>query len=108
MGGLGSGPPLGNNNATKNKRWKDALWKALARLATDKQGAGETLEKIAAKVVQGALEGDKDCWTEIGNRLDGKPAQAIVGDNDHDAINVREIVIRAVGPVNDRPPDKSF
>lgn len=76
--------PVGNQNAKKAKRWQDALVKALARFTTDdgKIQAGQALDKIAEVVVLRALAGDKDSIAEIGNRLDGKPAQAIVGDDD--------------------------
>lgn len=76
--------PLGNQNAKKAKRWQDALVKALARFETQDGTikAGQALDKIAEAVVLKALTGDKDSIAEIGNRLDGKPAQAIVGDDD--------------------------
>jgi hypothetical protein len=67
------GAPIGNTNAKKAKRWEDALWKALKQYATDTVKAGEALDRIAFKVVECALDGDKDAWAEIGNRLDGKP-----------------------------------
>jgi hypothetical protein len=92
--------PVGNQNAKKAKRWQDALNKALARFATDdgKIQAGQALDKIAEVVVLKALSGDKDSIAEIGNRLDGKPAQAIVGgdDDDNPIKTLNEIVIRAV------------
>lgn len=74
-----AGAPLGNQNGVKGKTWRDALHKALIRFATEDGAvkAGQALEKIAEKVVLGALAGDKDCIAEIGNRLDGKPAQTI-------------------------------
>jgi hypothetical protein len=34
---------------------------------------------MGAPVGNQALAGNKDAWKEIGERLDGKPAQAIVG-----------------------------
>jgi hypothetical protein len=76
--------PLGNQNAAKAKRWQDALNKALARYATPdgRIKAGEALDKIAELVVEKAIGGDKDSILEIGNRLDGKPAQAIIGGDD--------------------------
>lgn len=40
---------------------------------------GQALRKVAEVVVQKALMGDKDAVKEIGDRLDGKPAQAITG-----------------------------
>lgn len=42
---------------------------------------GEALRRVAEVVVQKALAGDKDAVKEIGDRLDGKPAQAIVGED---------------------------
>jgi hypothetical protein len=97
-----AGAPVGNRNAAKAKRWQDALVKALARFTSDEIQAGQALDKIAENVVIKALAGDKDSIMEIGNRLDGKPAQAIVGDDSADPISVREILIRAVDAVSDR------
>jgi hypothetical protein len=45
-----------------------------------------------------ALEGDFDAIEEIANRLDGKPPQAIVGDEDGDPIRIARIervIVRA-------------
>lgn len=105
-----AGAPVGNQNAAKAKRWQDALVKALARFSTDdgKIQAGQALDKIAEVVVLKALAGDKDSIIEIGNRLDGKPAQALTVAGDEDGAPVRtlaEIVIRAVDA--DRPAAKS-
>lgn len=46
------------------------------------------LRSIAEKLVESALEGKMDAIKEIADRLDGKPAQAIVGDSEHDAIQL--------------------
>jgi hypothetical protein len=82
--------PIGNQNAKKAKRWQDALVKALARYENEegKIQAGQALDKIAELVVMKALLGDKDSIAEIGNRLDGKPAQAIVGDDDAPPVRI--------------------
>lgn len=79
-----AGAPLGNQNAAKAKRWQDALHKALVRYESPDGliKAGQALDKLAELVVQQALAGNKDAWQEIGNRLDGKPAQTIAGDPD--------------------------
>jgi hypothetical protein len=42
----------------------------------------EALERIAQRVVDKALDGDRDAIVEIGNRLDGKPRQEIAADFD--------------------------
>lgn len=92
--------PLGNQNAAKGKRWQDALVKALARFETEdgKIKAGQALDKVAEMVVLKALAGDKDSIAEIGNRLDGKPAQAIVGDDDQPLSvlhRIERVIVRA-------------
>lgn len=101
--------PLGNQNAVKAKRWQDALHKALTRFTSDteqiKVKAGEALDKIAETVVQQALLGNKDAWQEIGNRLDGKVPQGIIGGSDDDPPlkiqRVERVVIRANPPAPD-------
>ena len=98
MGGPGSSPPLGNQNAKKGKRWRDALWKALARYSSDDVKSGEALDKVAEKGVICALAGDKDAWNEIGNRLDGKPAQAIIGGEGDDPPLVIRGIVELVRP----------
>lgn len=79
-GARGGGQP-GNRNAAKGMRWRDALNKALAQYTRDDLKAGEALDRIAQNVVIAALGGDWDAIAEIGNRLDGKPAQAITGED---------------------------
>jgi len=86
------GAPKGNQNASKHRRWKQALERSLARLGD--QIEGETLEveraihrglgHIADQVVQQACEGQKDAWMEIANRMDGKPIQSLGFDADDD------------------------
>lgn len=71
------GAPVGNDNPGKNKPWGDALRKALIQYKSKDVKAGEAMAKVAERVVELALAGEKDAWQEIGNRLDGKPVQAI-------------------------------
>lgn len=82
-----SGAPVGNENAAKGRRWRDALNKALARYANPETQvvAGQALDRIAEQVVMRALAGDWDSITEIATRLDGKPAQAVMlaGDTEN-------------------------
>ncbi len=44
----------------------------------------QRLDRIAEKVVAAAELGDDKAYREIGDRLDGKPAQAIVGGGEED------------------------
>lgn len=75
--------PRGNQNAAKGKEWADALRLALKTYEATGVERGRALRKIAETVVEKAINGDKDAWQEIGNRLDGKPAQAIVGEENN-------------------------
>jgi hypothetical protein len=74
--------------------WRDAIKRALAR----KSGSVEAgLDAAADKLAKLAIDdGDKWALEEIGNRLDGKVPQAIVGDDDAPPVRfakvVREIV----------------
>jgi hypothetical protein len=73
---LGGAKP-GNTNAARGTRWRDALNKALARYTSEKVKTGEALDKIAEGIVIAALAGDFEAIMEIGNRLDGRPAQGV-------------------------------
>jgi len=72
-----SGAPKGNNNAGKNKPWRDALNIALARYQKGDVKKGMALRRIAEKVVEEALGGNLTAYQEIANRLDGKPHQSV-------------------------------
>jgi|SRR6185312_3692021 len=85
------GAQPGNRNATKTKRWTQAIDKALKQFQDKKLRvkAGEALDRIAKLLVKEALQGDWWAVTEIGNRLDGKPAQSI--DVTGEITHVREL-----------------
>lgn len=68
--------PKGNKNASHDKPWAAAVRRAL--LAND----GKKLRAVAEKLVEKAEAGDVAALKEIGDRLDGKPAQAITGEID--------------------------
>ena len=67
------GAPEGNKNATKNRPWAEAINRAL--LAQD----GKALRELAERLIERAKNGDVTALKEIGDRMDGKAAQAIVG-----------------------------
>ena len=85
--------PLGNQNAKKAKRWQDALARALARKADVGGGVDGGLDKIADKTVAAAESGERWAIEEIGNRFDGKPAQAhtIAGDDEGGPIKIEKV-----------------
>lgn len=64
------GAPIGNTNGKKeNRLWADAIRKKVIQ--------GKSLDKLAAKLVQMAEEGDMSALKELGDRLDGKAKQQI-------------------------------
>lgn len=71
-----SGNPGGR---PKEQAWRDALRMAVKEAMQD---GTPKLRALADKTVALALDGDMQAIKEIGDRLDGKPAQAIVGDPD--------------------------
>jgi hypothetical protein len=70
-----SGNPTGR---PKEQAWRDAL-----RIAVKEAMADGTpkLRALADKTVALALDGDMHAIKEIGDRLDGKPAQAITSED---------------------------
>lgn len=69
----------------KRGEWQAALRDTLARYEGTEIQRGTALRAIAKKVVELALEGDQFAIKEIGDRLDGKAAQAVnvTGDIEH-------------------------
>jgi hypothetical protein len=67
--------PLGNGNANKGKVWREAIRRALE--AESRRDGIEALEAVAASLIAKAKEGDIGAIKELGDRLDGKPAQAV-------------------------------
>ena len=71
------GAPIGNQNAAKAKRWSAAIERALERRGIAGQAG---LDELADKFVEDILAAHKDSipgWRELGDRLEGKPAQAV-------------------------------
>jgi hypothetical protein len=92
-----AGAPLGNQNAAKrNRMLTDALKRALTQNPED-------VAAIAQKLIDSAKSGDSWAQNLIFDRVDGKVPQAIVGDDEHDPISLKEIILRSVN-ANDRPP----
>ena len=76
------GAPIGNQNAAKAKRWAAAIDRALDRRAQRKglRDAQEALDQLAEQFLDAVEKGDISAFKELGDRLEGKPAQAITGD----------------------------
>lgn len=78
------GAPVGNQNAVKARIWTEAIKRAVARRYNGDLNHG--LDKLADEFVESVAKGDLASYKEFGDRLEGKPAQAIVGDNSADPI----------------------
>lgn len=66
-----------------DKLARDALIVALKREADDADGKPtRKLQLVADKLVEEAMNGNVQAAREIFDRVDGKPAQAIIGDVD--------------------------
>ena len=80
---------------TKRGRKSDKVMGDAIRLAlNDKDKTGtKYIRRIAQALVIKAAEGDVAAIREVADRVDGKPAQAIVGDNSRDPITLIERVI---------------
>lgn len=92
-------PPLKARGPFADKLWREALRKAVLK-RIDKE---QRLDRIAEKVVAAAEEGKLEAAKEIGDRLDGKAAQAIIGGDENDpAIRVitriERIIVRPQDP----------
>jgi hypothetical protein len=67
--------PLGNNNASKGKRWAIAIERALRKRSKSDQM--EALDDLAEKLLANCDTGDMAALKELGDRLDGKAAQTV-------------------------------
>ncbi len=80
--------PIAPKGAKSDKIWRDAIMRAVRRqmgdpVATD--GPKEQrLERLADALVAKGLDGDVPAIREIGDRLDGKPAQSVAVGQDPD------------------------
>lgn len=68
-----------NSGRKQEKPFRDALRIELA--AAEKNGRG--LRAIAKKLIEAAEEGKMDAIKELGDRIDGKVPQAVVGDEEN-------------------------
>ncbi len=96
----GPGRPPGAQN--KDKPFRDAIRMeaALAETGVLSPAKEGSLRYIARQLLIRAGE-ETQAAAQVGDRLDGKPAQAIVGDSEHDPISsVTEVRTTIVDPRN--------
>ena len=97
------GAPLGNQNAARAKVWQAAILRALEHRSRADQKA--ELDRLASVLLDKAAEGDMTALKELGDRLDGKPAQAVtVGNEPGEEFRVSKIERVIVDHTADRNP----
>ena len=74
--------------------WAETIRRAIV------QSDGEKLRRIAEKLIAMAEEGDLQAMKEIGDRLDGKPAQAVDLGSDPDRPVIQKVVREIVRAPN--------
>jgi hypothetical protein len=84
--------PIGNQNAARARKWRDAIERVLAswpdKPDTPLQSERGLHEAAFLFVSEMMNKKDLGFFKEFGDRLDGKPAQAIVGDADADPVQI--------------------
>lgn len=69
----------------KEKSFANMLNIAIAEAT---EGGGTKLRAVADALIDKAISGDVQAIKEVADRIDGKVAQAIIGDNDADPIGI--------------------
>lgn len=90
-----------NSGRKAEKPFRDALRMQLLEAGEDHKA----LRAIAAKLIDKALEGDMQAIKELADRTDGKVPQAIVGDDESDAISLVHRIERVVVRPNSLHPN---
>ncbi len=73
-----SGGQPGNTNAGKNKVWSHAINKALEKRSGRKDRL-DAMVDLAENLLKKCDESDISALKELGDRLEGKPAQVVTG-----------------------------
>ncbi len=79
----GAGAPVGNQNPYNGRLVKNAFINELAKTAKygkSRSGTLAGLEAIARKVINLAMKSSLPAAREVFDRVDGRPAQTIIGD----------------------------
>lgn len=88
-----SGNP--NGAPKRAKLWREAIERAIKRR---EQEDPQALERLADKLLKAVDDGDVGAMREFGDRLDGKVAQAIGGDDELGPIkNIIEVSWKSEG-----------
>lgn len=99
---MSGGAPQGNQNAAKAKQWSAAIQRAVERLGDpsidpDKPFPRSPKQKGMDMLAEEFVKA-RD-WRELGDRIDGKPAQQLIHSGDEDAPLVAKIVREVAAPL---------
>lgn len=78
------GAPVGNQNAARAKLWRAAIGRALERRSASRTDGIKEIDALADQLLNLVAMGDLGALKEFGDRMDGKPAQAIIGGDEDD------------------------
>jgi len=78
-----AGAPVGNRNAAKAKVWTAAIERALERRQGLVAGA-KAIDDLADQLIDECMRGNLMALQELGNRLEGKPAQGVILSGDQE------------------------
>lgn len=73
------GAPVGNTNNTDGRLWRQAIRRALEKRSQSSKV--EAMDALAEKLLAKCDEGDMAALKEFGDRIDGKPSQAVTVAN---------------------------
>jgi hypothetical protein len=85
------------------KLFRDALLVELKK----SEGGVERIQLVAEKLVELAMVGNVQAIKEIADRIDGKVPAPVVGDDEHEPINmIKKIEVEFIrpGPRHETPP----
>ncbi len=81
--------------AIADKSWRDAIRAAVNELRKDEDSPKKvkSLRLLARRLVDRALEGDIAAIKELGDRLDGKPTQAVQVDQSVQITSIEMVLV---------------
>jgi hypothetical protein len=88
----------GNQYAAKDKLWRAAILRALEKRSRSSQV--EALDDLAEKLLSACDTLDMTAIKELGDRIDGKPKQALDLGSDPDRPMISKVVREIVRPPN--------
>ena len=89
----------GRKGPSNDKIWRDAIMRAVHRAANGEKT--KRLEQLADQLVARGISGDVPALKEIGDRLDGRPSQAI----EHGGKDGGDLIVKIVQYGGSNPPE---